>query len=181
MLSVSKKLGYSCFYINYICDTFSRQAREAIVICFFLTPVDRNFSLPRLTLTLTHLLCVWALQEVRFCCYLSRKPSHQEAVGMAMGTEGLGRPSFLLCILDGWHLPPSSASQTQQPIIIFYIHCVSETNMFFIVLFLTAGFPAREKLPLSPRVSLMTSPVFPSGPQQTPQSCSGSPLLEEGS
>lgn len=135
MLSVSKKLGYSCFYINYICDTFSRQAREAIVICFFLTPVDRNFSLPRLTLTLTHLLCVWALQEVRFCCYLSRKPSHQ-AVGMATGTEGLGRPSFLLCILDGRHLPLSSASQTQTAHnYILHPLCVRDKYVFHCVIF----------------------------------------------
>lgn len=34
MLSVSKELGYSCFYINYICDTFSRQAREKITSHF---------------------------------------------------------------------------------------------------------------------------------------------------
>ena len=89
-------------------------------------------------------------RRVRFCCYLSRKPSHQEAVGMATESSGSDTLSFLLCLLDLGNSLPCLPPRPKQPIIIFYIHCVSETNMFFIVLFLTAGFPARENTLLVP-------------------------------
>lgn len=47
-------------------------------------------------------------------------------------------------------LPLSSSQTDTQPIIIFCIHCVEETNMFFIVLFLAVVFLARENTLLVP-------------------------------
>lgn len=100
--------------------------------------------------------------RVRFCCYRYPKQETESprALESPQETRGWTHCLFSFCILDLGTSLPRLRPRPNQPIIIFYVHCIKETNMFFIVLFLAAVFLAREKHSISFRVFLMTFQFF---------------------
>lgn len=145
MLSVSKRLEYACSYMSFACDTFSRQDK-CYYFLFTGTYWEELEALHRLTLlTLPTSHCSWPCKESQV---LMLKPEQGTKSLRSSGNRcrkwGVGHIVFSFCILDLGTFLPFLHLRLKQPTVLFYIYCMQETNMFFIVLFLAAVFLARE-------------------------------------